>query len=55
MRRLPYRRRSILLECDAVNKKMGTIDILGNWVVDSGGELDRDNEYKFWGSTTDLV
>lgn len=55
MRRLPYRGRSILLECDAVNQEMGTINILGDGVVDSRWELDRDNEYKFWRSTVDLV
>lgn len=55
LRRLPYGWWSILLERNAFDQEVGPVDILGDGLVDSGGELDRDDEYQFWGSTAYLV
>lgn len=53
MRRLSHRWRSILLERNAFDKRMGTHDVFYRWVVDTSGELDGYTEYQLQWWTID--
>ena len=55
MRRLPHRRRSILLECYALHEEIRTYYIVDNGMVDIGGELDCHYQYQFRRGAIDLV
>ncbi len=43
LRRLPDRRRGVLLECHALHQEVGAFDILGHWLADAGRQLDGDD------------
>lgn len=55
MRRLSHCGRSILLECHAVHEEIRTYCIVGDRVVDAGGELDCHYQYQFRRGAIDLV